>query len=468
MNVSISQESIHHQLFYNSGITEFSKTATIAPTAESQKRYEEMCGGGGRTPDAVTGQANIARSISITENSFMAREHNRATFLAAEGGVSSVGLLASTISEGGVSGTKAKISEALESLEATTPSGVHVKVERSFDNVKDSDDPVYRITLNREGEDPKEFLTNKDVRITELENGEYEIVPLGEGESILNGTDGDDIIITRSASSVLAGGGDDTIFAMWGEGGGTYDGGAGNDQFILAATSKNVTIFGGSGDDSVRSSFVVEGANIDLGDGANSFDANLVFNSIVKGGDGNNTVNANWYTGGEIAFGGGQNAVAAQGVLSHTSLDLGNGNNTVSAHTIMSSSVNTGDGNNRLAFQMAVNSDISTGDGKNGLFIGISNGSRIAMGNGGNQIYIGGITPDGKTNINLGDGDDSVYIGNLPEGASPHINLGGDSNVHAVNKRAQEARQDLYNDQADLPKSFDDLILGIFRLDNHR
>jgi Ca2+-binding RTX toxin-like protein len=165
-----------------------------------------------------------------------------------------------------------------------------------------------------------------------------------EGANRLNGTPGNDIILTFGASDVIAGGGGNDLIVTGG-GNDTVGGGDGNDTIISGSGSDVVA--GGTGDD-----FIFGGKGDDLVDGGEG-------NDLISGDRGNDTVLGGG--GSDTVFGGQGNDVVSGGG-GNDSLFGGKDNDTV----------NGGDGNDFISGDRG--SDVLTGGQGSDTFYFFSSG----------------------------------------------------------------------------------------------
>ncbi len=308
-------------------------------------------------------------------------------------------------------------------IEFATESGLAVKVEKTWllpegaNNDSTKAQRGFNVSLSRDGIELKSFSSLNDVRINELPNGEFEIFELANGESILNGTAGDDILISRFAEKVLAGEGNDVVFAL---GKGEYYGDSGNDIILIKTEyhpldihSTNPSIHAGEGDDAVIGDTLFN-ANIHLGDGNNTLTAKDAANTTITIGSGNNSIDIDSMIGGSIAASSGNNNFSF-GFLNAGTISAQSGNNNLSAKNVSNSGISFGDLSNNIYIGSMANSSIKVGHGDNKIYIGMirdgEGASIISTGNGNNKINIDEIyrsASGGKHKINMGKGNNTI------------------------------------------------------------
>jgi Ca2+-binding RTX toxin-like protein len=114
--------------------------------------------------------------------------------------------------------------------------------------------------------------------------GGNDLIITGGGNDTVGGGDGNDTILSGSGNDVVAGGtGDDVIFG--GKGNDLVDGGDGND--LISGDRGNDTVLGGSGSDTV---FGGQGSDIVSGDDGNDSLFGGKENDTVNGGSGNDFI----------------------------------------------------------------------------------------------------------------------------------------------------------------------------------
>jgi len=165
-----------------------------------------------------------------------------------------------------------------------------------------------------------------------------------EGANRLNGTPGNDIILTFGASDVIAGGGGNDLI-ITGGGNDTVGGGDGNDTILSG--SGNDVVAGGTGDD-----VIFGGKGNDLVDGGDG-------NDLISGDRGNDTVLGG--SGSDTVFGG-QGSDIVSGGDGNDSLFGGKENDTV----------NGGAGNDFISGDRG--SDVLTGGDGSDTFYFFSSG----------------------------------------------------------------------------------------------
>ncbi|MGK5060318.1 calcium-binding protein [Janthinobacterium sp. LB2P49] len=270
-------------------------------------------------------------------------------------------------------------------------------------------------------------------------------------DSIINGENGDDVII---ASNLVQA---------------SFSGGAGNDQIILSGTVMESTINGDDGDDTFIINNKITGSFLFGGDGNDNFNIVSSENSILNAGNGSNLINVSQSNGDVISSGddddtinilSGKNSVVNSGsgndtIIVHmndASIDGGDGVDHITVYSGKNNVINGGDGNDLLeSYSGSTNINGGSGDdhiviyGANSKVEGGSgndtidgSGERnfIYAGSGSDQISFSGNTNyldagEGDDSINLSSGDENTISGN--SGNDTILFGGGNANVFAGN-----------------------------------
>ena len=222
------------------------------------------------------------------------------------------------------------------------------------------------------------------------------------GTVIVDGGDGDDLIIGSNtfAESLLGGDGTDTILGQGGDD--TVDGGDGNDSILGGTGADNID--GDDGQDTIDGG--ADNDSIVAGDGQDS----------VGGGGGNDSIDGG---NGRDTIDGGAGDDTLNGQSGRDSLEGGAGNDSVLAGS-GNDIANGGDGDDSVNGQGGRDSirgdagdDTLIGDLGNDTIDG-GQGNDILNGNSGRDVLTGGADSDrilggsGNDNIDAGQGDDTV------------------------------------------------------------
>jgi len=258
-----------------------------------------------------------------------------------------------------------------ETLTASTPGGLQVSVTPG--------DGSYDVVVSRDGKKLSQFTSSNDVRITEKEDGSFVVTRFSD--ATLNGTAGDDIIISRIAARVNGGEGNDIIFAL---GNGEYHGDSGNDSILLGPAS-GASVFAGDGDDAVIGNRINDAA-IDLGEGNNMFRAAQVRQSTVRAGNGANELDVMRFLKSGVSLGDGNNNLAIK-VLEGSTMRLGHGDNSVYIALLdqeiqSGNNIETGNGNNSFRFGMVTHNYTEEAS----RFDGARNNHTFQFGEGANTV----------------------------------------------------------------------------------
>ncbi len=206
-----------------------------------------------------------------------------------------------------------------------------------------------------------------------------------QGDDVIYGTNGDDVIVGLGGNDIIHGGnGNDVICGDAGND--TLDGGNGNDTLLGGVG--NDTLDGGNGDDTLSG-----GYGIDALAGGNGDDS-------LNGGSGNDTLNG--ANGNDVLTGEAGNDILIGGNGDDT-LTGGSGNDTL-----------TGDNGNDILFGNDGNDSLTGGNGNdllnggagNDTLIG-NNGNDTLTGGAGADSFSGGLGNDVNTDFNSGEGDTS-------------------------------------------------------------
>ena len=214
---------------------------------------------------------------------------------------------------------------------------------------------------------------------------EFDATLTHDGANVgVNGTDGDDVIVSTAASRYIQGrGGDDVVFGS--------DFGdsifAGNGNNIIVGGSGNDTLYGGTGDDSIYG----EGGSDTIFAGGG--------NNILYGGSGDDIIYGG--NGNDFLSGGGGNNI----------LHGGNGNDTLFGGS--GDDILIGGGGDNYIYANAGNNLIFAGDYDDPS----GDGESTVMGGNGDDVIFGGAGSDtlygagGSNEIYGEDGDDTIYSG---------------------------------------------------------
>jgi hypothetical protein len=286
-----------------------------------------------------------------------------------------------------------------------------------------------------------------------------------EGQAGASGTAGDDILINRFGSIVDGGDGDDIIVNFASDA--TILGGNGNDTILAVGGGK--LIDGGAGDDLIAADRL--GGTIRMGEGSDRLVARAILGSRIES-SGNDSVaakylNANIHSdtggmhiaagnslAGTFILGDADNTIRSQGAITRANIKMGNGNNSISGDYIEMSRIDAGNGNNALTINHRVNAthlieglvgningvDINFGDGNNTIRAAGMTYSAITVGNGNNTLDVNeGYRTINTSIIEMGNGENSIATGDLSVSdlktgdGNDHIRIGraGGSSIQA-------------------------------------
>lgn len=220
-----------------------------------------------------------------------------------------------------------------------------------------------------------QLVLTENMRINEADNGDVTVLYGDSHKKITYSPDGSMVEVIDTEDSIDGTAGDDIIINLNGS---LVDGKEGDDSIFNLAD--NVTIFGGSGNDSIFVPGKITNATIDTGDG----------NDSVAGVD-----------------------------IGNSAINLGAGDNEVAIRSMHKTQLKAGDGNNGIYIDsIATNSSVEIGDGNSNIYIrSISNdnswipnfetGSNVSIGNGNNVIHVDNIS---FSTLNIGSGTNEVHL----------------------------------------------------------
>lgn len=312
--------------------------------------------------------------------------------------------------------------QALNSpVNITTASGINISISNAANGKI--------IATIEENKVKREIEITGNTLITENKSGQLEIREVNG--TTIEGTEGDDVLISLYAHKIKGYGGNDTVVSLnnmlqkvdidtgsgddsvitsnlWGA---NINTGTGNDSI----STGNVFLSGidaGAGNDLVQSKNLVR-ALVDLGSGDNILIGNNASFSTINAGGGNDIIILNDVSSTTINAGDGDNTIKADDITS-SEIYTGMGNDFIEAKNIEGSTITSGAGNDNINAFIIKNSEIYTGDGDDTLNTEyIQDKTKIVMGEGNDVLnakeIIGGTKQEDNVTIDMGSGNDKIY-----------------------------------------------------------
>ena len=238
------------------------------------------------------------------------------------------------------------------------------------------------------------------------------------------GSDADAIHFGVTGSAIKAGNGNNLVFVY--DDNVSVTGGSGNDTVHLADNGRGVSVDTGDGNDSVTGKTVYDG-NIQMGSGNNSVALSGLHGGSVTFADGDNSLDIGHIDAAQIALGDGSNSITSRLIINDASISAGNGNNTLAVDAF---------GENIMGNEYIVRSStagqISLGNGDNIISIQKSvSQSSLAVGGGNNTINVHTLVGE----VNIGNGDNMLNVSSMGHelnrysGASGRVTMGNGNNT---------------------------------------
>lgn len=269
-------------------------------------------------------------------------------------------------------------------LQTTTKNDTVIGIYSEAHMDKGSYTPYVQIT-QKSGMQIQIVLT-ENMRINEADNGNVTVLYGDSHKKITYSPDGNIVETIDTEDSIVGTTGDDIIINLNGS---FVDGKEGDDSIFNLAD--NVTILGGSGNDSIFVPGTIANATIDTGEGNDTVAGDRINNSSIDLGAGDNEIAIRSIHETQVSIKDGNNGVYLGSVMSNSSVEIGDGNSNIYINTINngsfgpqkfenSSIVNVSDGNNVIHVDNISFSTLNIGSGTNEVHLTSSHSGIMNIG----------------------------------------------------------------------------------------
>ncbi|MDR1125844.1 MAG: hypothetical protein LBM64_07265 [Deltaproteobacteria bacterium] len=232
----------------------------------------------------------------------------------------------------------------------------------------------------------------------------HETIFTGLTESSL-GTGQDDIILNLNSVLVDGGDGDDIIINLAKQA--AILGGSGNDRLIAPGKTEGLTLDGGAGDDTIAGLWLYK-TNIAMHEGNDTLLAPYVTDSVIESSADSN-IKSSWIKDSTL-IATGEN-VSLQARLIHSlQAELNAAVNTINVKSISGSNISSGSGNTYIQGNSIYESNYSGGSGNSYLVFNDARHSNLNGGSG-NDVFV--VNKTYKSTMDGGGGDDLIAVRSL-------------------------------------------------------
>lgn len=303
-----------------------------------------------------------------------------------------------------------------EAVNTTNKFGTTISVFTAVSNPETSPYGQLMASITKKDGSTQSFAIDKNTIISESAQGGINVSSFEN--RAMQGTEGDDVLISLNADTIDAKSGNDLVISF-SDLTKRIDGGDGNDTIISGIIGYQGEVNGGNGDDTILASYTDSTARINTGEGNNTVKVRNL-NATVTTGDGDNTISASTYM-----------LSTSDSSIGHA-MQTGNGNDTISfSYVGKSVKIDTGSGDDTIKIEtLKIKAAIDTGNGNDNVTIGAVSGVKINTGGGDDTVNIG--TLKGISRIDMGDGNDEFTADSIQDTGEI---ITADSTVHPEHKR---------------------------------